>query len=139
MSITSDIDASGIAEIVVDHPPVNALPVRLWFELASTLRAAGYATSAFTEDGYLAASAGFARGFDSWVERSGTSVAQGEAAATFRDAEAWLTHPPPSPWFLFLHTYQVHDPYEPPPGYVELLGVADDAVGAGHRDAVFDG
>src|SRR5262245_3094733 len=41
MSITSDIDASGIAEIVVDHPPVNALPVRLWFELASTLRVAG--------------------------------------------------------------------------------------------------
>jgi enoyl-CoA hydratase len=41
MSITSDIDASGIAEIVVDHPPVNALPVRLWFELASTLRVVG--------------------------------------------------------------------------------------------------
>jgi enoyl-CoA hydratase/carnithine racemase len=41
MSITSDIDASGIAEIVVDHPPVNALPVRGWFELASTLRVVG--------------------------------------------------------------------------------------------------
>jgi enoyl-CoA hydratase len=41
MSITSDIDAIGIAEIVVDHPPVNALPVRLWFELASTLRGVG--------------------------------------------------------------------------------------------------
>ena len=41
MPITSDIDASGIAEIVVDHPPVNALPVRLWFELASTLRVVG--------------------------------------------------------------------------------------------------
>jgi enoyl-CoA hydratase len=41
MSITSDIDASGIAEISVDHPPVNALPVRLWFELASTLRVVG--------------------------------------------------------------------------------------------------
>jgi enoyl-CoA hydratase len=30
-----------IAEIVVDHPPVNALPVAGWFELADTIRAAG--------------------------------------------------------------------------------------------------
>ena len=30
-----------VAEIVVDHPPVNALPVAGWFELADALRAAG--------------------------------------------------------------------------------------------------
>jgi enoyl-CoA hydratase len=41
MPITSEIDDGGIAEIVVDHPPVNALPVRGWFELASTLRVVG--------------------------------------------------------------------------------------------------
>jgi enoyl-CoA hydratase len=33
--------ADGIAEIVVDHPPVNALPVAGWFELAGKLREAG--------------------------------------------------------------------------------------------------
>jgi len=33
--------ADGIAEIVVDHPPVNALPVAGWFELADKLREAG--------------------------------------------------------------------------------------------------
>jgi enoyl-CoA hydratase len=33
--------ADGVAEIVVDHPPVNALPVAGWFELAEALRAAG--------------------------------------------------------------------------------------------------
>jgi enoyl-CoA hydratase len=38
--ITSTVD-SGIAEIVVDHPPVNALPVAGWFELADMVRAAG--------------------------------------------------------------------------------------------------
>jgi enoyl-CoA hydratase len=32
---------SGIAEIVVDHPPVNALPVAGWYQLADELRAAG--------------------------------------------------------------------------------------------------
>ncbi len=40
MGITSHIDV-GIAEIVVDHPPVNALPVAGWFELADALLAAG--------------------------------------------------------------------------------------------------
>jgi enoyl-CoA hydratase len=38
--ITSTV-ASGVAEVVVDHPPVNALPVAGWFELADTVRAAG--------------------------------------------------------------------------------------------------
>jgi enoyl-CoA hydratase len=41
IGVRSDIDASGIAEVVVDHPPVNALPVAGWFELARTLQALG--------------------------------------------------------------------------------------------------
>ncbi len=32
---------NGVAEVVVDYPPVNALPVAGWFELADRLRAAG--------------------------------------------------------------------------------------------------
>ncbi len=32
--------ADGIAEVVIDFPPVNALPVRGWFELADALAAA---------------------------------------------------------------------------------------------------
>jgi len=38
--ITTSITA-GVAEIVMEHPPVNALPVAGWFELAEALRAAG--------------------------------------------------------------------------------------------------
>jgi len=34
-------DDNGVAEIVVDVPPVNALTVAGWFELADTVRAAG--------------------------------------------------------------------------------------------------
>jgi enoyl-CoA hydratase len=33
--------ADGVAEVVVDHPPVNALPVAGWFELADAVRSAG--------------------------------------------------------------------------------------------------
>jgi enoyl-CoA hydratase len=39
--ITSSVDDAGIAEVVVDHPPVNALPVAGWYELAGALRSAG--------------------------------------------------------------------------------------------------
>jgi enoyl-CoA hydratase len=41
MAIIQTTHDSGIAEVVVDHPPVNALPVAGWHELATTLRAAG--------------------------------------------------------------------------------------------------
>jgi enoyl-CoA hydratase len=33
--------SGGIAEVVIDFPPVNALPVQGWFDLASTVTAAG--------------------------------------------------------------------------------------------------
>jgi enoyl-CoA hydratase len=39
--ITSTVHDDGVVEIVVDHPPVNALPVAGWFELAGALEAAG--------------------------------------------------------------------------------------------------
>ncbi|HEX8803089.1 MAG TPA: enoyl-CoA hydratase family protein [Acidimicrobiales bacterium] len=41
MAITTQVHDPGIAEVVVDNPPVNALPVAGWFELASTVRGLG--------------------------------------------------------------------------------------------------
>ncbi len=41
MSITHSIGHDGIAEVVVDNPPVNALPVAGWFELADVIRGLG--------------------------------------------------------------------------------------------------
>jgi enoyl-CoA hydratase len=35
------VDELGVAEVVMDNPPVNALPVAGWFELASTLTGLG--------------------------------------------------------------------------------------------------
>ncbi|MFI5296592.1 MAG: enoyl-CoA hydratase family protein [Polyangiales bacterium] len=40
MAITHRIE-EGVAEVVVDYPPVNALPVAAWFELADLVRALG--------------------------------------------------------------------------------------------------
>lgn len=41
MPITTTVDDAGIAEVVMDNPPVNALTVAGWFELASTVRGLG--------------------------------------------------------------------------------------------------
>jgi enoyl-CoA hydratase len=41
MTIAHEIHGSGVAEVVVDHPPVNALPVAGWFELAGIVRSLG--------------------------------------------------------------------------------------------------
>ena len=40
MSISHTV-TDGVAEVVMDNPPVNALPVAGWFELAETVRALG--------------------------------------------------------------------------------------------------
>jgi enoyl-CoA hydratase len=40
MGITSELDESGIRAVTVDYPPVNALPVQAWFDLAAELDAA---------------------------------------------------------------------------------------------------
>ena len=41
MGITHAVDGDGIAEVVMDNPPVNALTVAGWFELADLVRGLG--------------------------------------------------------------------------------------------------
>src|SRR5437773_4007885 len=41
MSISHAVDGDGIAAVVMDNPPVNALTVAGWFELADTVRGLG--------------------------------------------------------------------------------------------------
>ena len=41
MPTTSSVDATGIAEVVMDNPPVNALTVAGWYELADVITSLG--------------------------------------------------------------------------------------------------
>ncbi|MEV6055389.1 enoyl-CoA hydratase family protein [Streptomyces sp. NPDC052107] len=41
MGVSTSVPEEGIAVVTVDFPPVNALPVRGWYELADSVRAAG--------------------------------------------------------------------------------------------------
>jgi arylsulfatase A-like enzyme len=95
--------------------------------LAEKLRSAGYITGAVTEDGMLRAALGFERGFDSYAENkaSGSHGNVGLIETTFARAREWLERRGHVPFFLFVHTYQVHDPYTPPPGYAGRFGPLD--------------
>jgi choline-sulfatase len=87
--------------------------------LAESLKRSGYATGAFVSGYPLAAMFGLDRGFDRYDDRFSAGQ-QGElerpAHATTAAALAWLRTARP-PWFAWIHYYDPHYPYEPPPAY----------------------
>src|SRR5579872_3627032 len=106
------------------------LPAEVPF-LPAILHQHGYRTAAFVGSLVLdpvgGMAPGFDRGFDvynagfrnpkpgedrySTVERRGDEV--------IRRARIWLKKHPNGPFFLWIHLYDAHDPYEPPPPYAE--------------------
>jgi arylsulfatase A-like enzyme len=80
--------------------------------LAEVLRDSGYRTLGLTDGVYLGAAYGFGRGFDAFDD------ADKGLAKSLERAESWLSElPEREPFFVFLHTYDVHCPYAPSPGY----------------------
>lgn len=90
---------------------------------AELLRERGYATAAITEDGPLGREAGFGLGFDRYVENKSPHLLlpEGHVTHTFDQVRAHLARVGGRPFFLFLHTFQVHAPYAPPAEYVQLF------------------
>ena len=81
--------------------------------LAAWLREQGFRTAAFTGGGTLSRATGFARGFERWDEEN-PALAQGvPKALRFLDEVAKSGERS----FLFLHCFDVHLPYDPPPAY----------------------
>lgn len=91
--------------------------------LAEILREAGYQTAAFVSGFPLDAKFGLSQGFDTYDCRftrnmAGSSEpAERTAEDVSRPALAWLEQHAAKPFFLFLHYYDAHLPYEPPPPY----------------------
>ncbi len=82
--------------------------------LADILRTRQFYCAAFTGGGYLSETYGFSKGFDSYQEIK----LHGDQAIRFDEAErlaelasGWLEENQDKSFFLFLHTYQPHDPY----------------------------
>jgi arylsulfatase A-like enzyme/Flp pilus assembly protein TadD len=94
--------------------------------LPAALHARGYTTAAFVGSQVLdpksAAAPGFGRGFDIYdagfhSRREGQdrySSEERRATTVVTHALAWLKKQPHRPFFLWMHFYDAHDPYEPP-------------------------
>jgi len=102
-----------------ENTGVRALPVSVR-TLAELLREAGVATAAITENGAIDRSRGFDRGFGVYVENRDSQSAnmrRGHIEETFARGARWLETARNRRFFLFLHTYQVHNPFTPPAAY----------------------
>jgi arylsulfatase A-like enzyme len=89
--------------------------------LAEILQSKGYLTSAFTDGGLVSAIYGFDQGFSEYRdERS-----KGDAPNGFRrfgsPMHAWLREHSRESFFLFIHTFDTHGPYNAPDTFVEKL------------------
>jgi len=109
--------AHGVREFRDTIPP--SVPL-----LAELLRRAGYATAGVVAAPFLSARYGFARGFEHYDE----TAMSGSHAASWRGATSPKTHAAATAWlrdrnrrrepfFLFVHYWDVHYDYDPPPPY----------------------
>mgnify|MGYP001268532313 CR=1 FL=1 len=91
--------------------------------LPELFRDAGYATAAFVENAWVTHALGFSRGFGTWVENRSPELTEpvGQAEKTFAETADWIDAHRDQPWLVFAHTYQVHHPHTPPPGYLERV------------------
>src|SRR5690606_13486057 len=92
--------------------------------LAEALRAAGYATAATTEGGFVDPTYGFTRGF----ERYGVTVgAEHPLREHLRFARAVAAGTHHRPFFLFVHTFEIHDYFQTTPEYHDFVDGERDA------------
>jgi arylsulfatase A-like enzyme/Flp pilus assembly protein TadD len=93
--------------------------------VAQAFKQAGYATGAVVSAFVLDRSWGLARGFDFYddafsaatFETKDIGLVDRRAAESVAHAIAWLKRTPRRPFFLWLHLYDPHSPYDPPEPY----------------------
>ncbi|MFT5441460.1 MAG: arylsulfatase A-like enzyme [Myxococcota bacterium] len=83
--------------------------------LAEVLAEQGFRTAAYTGGGNISSQLGFARGFEVYEENS-TGL-----ASELTKASAWLRAHRDERFFLFLHTYDIHLPYDPPEPHYSMF------------------
>jgi arylsulfatase A-like enzyme/Tfp pilus assembly protein PilF len=105
--------------------------------IATALKTVGYQTAAFVGAFVLDRRFGLSQGFDTYDDRiprdpSATDRLEAErpASAVVTSALAWLDRsiPPPhpaqpvatSPWFMWIHLYDPHAPYDPPREFIRI-------------------
>lgn len=101
----------------------TSLPLNSRFPtVAQTLRDKGYATGAVVSSFALDHSWGLARGFDFYddafspesYKKRDLGLVERKAEESVTHALGWLERTPKRPFFLWLHLYDPHSPYNPP-------------------------
>jgi hypothetical protein len=83
--------------------------------LAELLKQNGYQTAAFTDGGQVSGAFGFNQGFDTY-EDEWIGIEN-----IIPKVERWLDNHASEPFFLFIHCYDIHEPYNPPPPYNNIF------------------
>lgn len=89
--------------------------------LAEVLRQKNFFCTAVTGAGYVSSFFGFSRGFETYREGEGFISHQNSAELVAGVAAEWLQNNRDKDFFLFLHTYQTHNPYACPPPYSTMF------------------
>lgn len=102
----------------------NGQPLADGSTLPERLQAAGWQTAGFVAAAVLHSRFGIARGFqvydDAWASRgSMQGVVQRSCAEVNASAERWLESSTEGPRFLFVHYFEPHRDYLPPPPFAE--------------------
>ena len=79
--------------------------------LAELLQEAGYQTAAFTDGGWMGKEFGLQQGFDLFDDQGGGFT------KIIPKVKGWLKKNGSKPFFLFIHSYDIHSPYNPPLPY----------------------
>ncbi len=99
-------------------PPASTLSGEIPL-LAEVLQKKGFRTSGHTEGGFMDGDFGFARGFDEFTDTPYQDDRDIERTFS-RGLEFLAGLEAEDNFFLFLHTYSIHDPYLPPAGFGEV-------------------
>jgi arylsulfatase len=98
--------------------------------LAQVAGEAGWRTAGFVSSAVLKRGSGIDSGFDHFDEPESE---QRDAEATTRAALAWLERTPGGPFLLWVHYFDAHWPYAPPPAYATMFSNSpelEDAIAA---------
>ena len=111
-------------KLPVDHGVRDNLGFALGADqpvLPDLLAPLGYRSAAFVSSYVLRKEVGLARGFETWDDRlpaaspeMSIAQVQRDGAESLEAAKEWLDGNTDGPFFLFLHLYEPHTPYEPP-------------------------
>ncbi len=120
------------------HRPTDRMDDSL-VTLTEVLRQNGFSTAAITGGILVSHLYGFSRGFDTYKEGDGSMDHKNSAALVAHTAVEWIENNKDKDFFLFLHTYQVHTPYDPPDPYGGLFLDPDAVWERAHTTEIFDG